>query len=84
MKYGLTARLADGTPAPNKLGECVKTLKHTLAGLEKQLHVYEARFPEEAVRHMQRQISALEIALPVLEWELSRRKTEGQKIHGDA
>jgi len=34
IKHELTARLADGTPAPNKLGDSVKTLKHTLSGLD--------------------------------------------------
>lgn len=82
IKHELTARLADGTPAPNKLGDSVKTLKHTLSGLEKQIFVYGDKFPAEAVRNMQRQIDALEIALPILEWELTRRKSSDPRIQG--
>ncbi len=84
IKHELTARLADGTPAPSKLGDSVKTLRHTLTALEKQIFVYGDKFPAAAVRNMQRQIDALEIALPVLVWELARRKSIDPRLQGAA
>jgi hypothetical protein len=78
-----TARLMDGTPAPNRLGDSVSCLRFIRQGLLDQLRQYKDRLPEKVVGDMQRHIRAIECAMPVLLWELNRRK-EKQNMDVDA
>jgi hypothetical protein len=69
-----TATLPDGTQAPGKLGDAIKTIKLMKSGMKAQLNQYRERLPIQTVQTIERQIKALTCAVPVLEWELKRRK----------